>query len=104
MIEDVLYLNELLDLYEDLLTKKQASIAHDYYREDLSLQEIADNHEISKAAVYDALKKTQKLLHDYEAKLSIHKLFSELKQLNNQSVLDILENYQKEDTNENFIN
>ena len=48
---DRIYLNELFDYYNVLLTKKEQDIFIDHYEDDLSLQEIADNLNISKSAV-----------------------------------------------------
>ena len=43
--------NLLLDFYGELLTRHQLNIMNDYFRDDLSMNEIAYNYEISKAAV-----------------------------------------------------
>ena len=59
----------LLECYEALLTDKQREIMDDYYRYDLSLGEIAENRNISRAGVYDTLKKSSEKLEDYESKL-----------------------------------
>lgn len=59
----------LLECYEALLTDKQREIMDDYYRYDLSLGEIAENRSISRAGVYDTLKKSSEKLEDFEAKL-----------------------------------
>lgn len=58
--------NELLDSYEDLLTDKQKILCRYYYREDLSLQEIAELEKISRAAVYDTIRRSRDELHRYE--------------------------------------
>ena len=47
MIEKTQRMNLLLDLYGKLLTKHQEEISLLYYSENLSLQEIADNYNIS---------------------------------------------------------
>ncbi|MBR2991567.1 MAG: DNA-binding protein [Solobacterium sp.] len=58
--------NELLDHYGGLLTPRQQTIANDYFREDLSLQEIAELEGISRAAVYDMIKRCREDLERYE--------------------------------------
>ena len=68
---DRLYLNELFDYYQSLLTKKEQDIFIDHYEEDLSLQEIADNLKVSKAAVGKTLKTVETKLIDYESKLHL---------------------------------
>ena len=63
--------NNLLDLYKDLLTDKQLEVMDMYFSYDLSLSEIASDTETSKAAVYDLIKRTTKTLENYEAKLHL---------------------------------
>lgn len=61
--------NLLLDYYGPLLTEHQTEILNDYYVEDLSMQEIAEIHEISKSAVSDIIKRSYEQLCNYEDKL-----------------------------------
>ncbi len=55
-IANFFYVNELLATYSSVLTAKQRQIMDEYYHFNLAIQEIADNHSISKSAVSDALK------------------------------------------------
>ncbi|MGL4338091.1 MAG: YlxM family DNA-binding protein [Turicibacter sp.] len=71
MLEKVNRVTELYDTYQDLLTKKQKEYFELYYFDDLSLSEIADEYNISRNAVFDNIKRTQKLLEDYETKLKV---------------------------------
>jgi predicted DNA-binding protein YlxM (UPF0122 family) len=64
-------INSLLDCYESLLTKKQQEICTYYYREDLSLQEIAEIEEISRSAVYDSIRHCKSDLEHYESLLGM---------------------------------
>lgn len=59
----------LLDYYGPALTEKQYSILTEYYNEDLSLSEIAENYGISRQGVRDAIKHGEATLMDLEAKL-----------------------------------
>lgn len=43
-----------------------------YYAYDYSLGEIAEEYNISRQAVYDNIKRTEKILEDYEKKLHIY--------------------------------
>ncbi|MCI8636626.1 MAG: putative DNA-binding protein [Clostridia bacterium] len=61
----------LNQIYGGLLTKKQNEIIEDYYNNDLSLSEIAENNEITRQAIRDVLKKSEKKLFEYEETLSI---------------------------------
>ena len=65
--------NLLLDFYGELLTRHQLNIMNDYFRDDLSMNEIAYNYEISKAAVSDLINRTIKQLENYETKLNLIK-------------------------------
>ena len=59
----------LCDLYGKLLTQKQFDFLNDYYNNDLSLSEIAENNQITRQAVRDIIKKGEKKLFEYEEKL-----------------------------------
>lgn len=61
----------LLDIYGNLLTDKQKKLLDDYYNNDLSLSEIAQNESITRQAVRDNLKKGENNLIEYENKLNI---------------------------------
>lgn len=64
-------LSMLLEIYGKLLTDKQYSVLNDYYNNDLSLAEIADEHQISRQGVRDILMKGEGKLFEYEEKLAI---------------------------------
>ena len=49
----------LLDIYGGLLTQKQKDVMDQYYNYDLSLQEIAENIDISKQGVHDMIKRAR---------------------------------------------
>ena len=75
----MLKLTILYDYYGLLLTDKQQLYFEDYYFNNLSLQEIADNNQISKNAVHKALKEIISKLEYYEDKL---KLYEKSKKIN----------------------
>lgn len=62
----------LYDYYGELLTSKQQVYFEDYYFNNLSLQEIAENYSISRNAVYNSLKEIEKKLNHYEDVLKLH--------------------------------
>lgn len=61
----------LHDFYGQLLTPKQRRCIQLYYEADLSLAETAEKFGSSRQAVYDLLKRTEKLLEEYEEKLGL---------------------------------
>ncbi len=64
-------LSILFDYYGELLTSKQRDVVSLYYDEDYSLSEISENLGISRQAVYDTLKRAEKILKGYEEKLRL---------------------------------
>ena len=59
----------LCEIYGKLLTEKQLQILTDYYNNDLSLSEIAENNQITRQAVRDIIKKGENKLFELEEKL-----------------------------------
>ena len=101
----------LNEIYGKLLTKKQSEIIEDYYNNDLSLSEIAENNQHTRQAVRDILKKGEKKLFEYEEKLlfmkrtlnqekKIGKVLAELTRIKqndtDQEIANILENIKKD--------
>ena len=101
----------LNQIYGKLLTQKQYEIIDDYYNNDLSLSEIAENNQITRQAVRDILKKGEKKLFEYEEKLMfmkrmlnqekrIEKVLAELTKIqvndSDKEISNILENIKKE--------
>jgi len=66
------YYIALFDLYGPLFTKTQKVYFEEYYLYDISLQEIANNYEVSRSAVGDSMKKIIDQLVIYENKLCFH--------------------------------
>lgn len=75
LIDKTTRLNLLFDFYQALLTPKQQEYMDMYYIEDFSLVEIADLMNVSRQAVYDNIKRTEKVLESYESKLFLYKKF-----------------------------
>ncbi len=68
-MDEKIKISILCDLYGKLLTEKQFEFLNDYYNNDLSLSEIAENNNITRQAVRDIIKKGEKKLFEYEGKL-----------------------------------
>ena len=64
-----LELSYLLDFYGEVLTEKQRDGMEQYYNDDLSLSEIADNAGITRQGVRDSIKRAECILLDLEAKI-----------------------------------
>ena len=80
MLEKRAYLVLLFDFYGGLLTEKQCLMFDLYYQWDLSLGEIAEQQKISRQAVYDIIKRSEKALEEYEEKLGLVKKFQDNKE------------------------
>ncbi len=63
----------LCQLYGKVLTEKQYEVINDYYNNDLSLSEIAENNNITRQAVRDIIKKGENKLYELEAKILLMK-------------------------------
>ena len=110
-MEKHIEISMLAELYGKLLTEKQYEYINDYYNNDLSLSEIAENNNITRQAVRDIIKKGEKKLFEYEEKLlfmkrtlnqekRIEKVLSELtkiqKNYTDKQVASVKENIKKE--------
>lgn len=110
-MEEKIKISMLIQTYGKLLTEKQYQILNDYYNNDLSLSEIAQNQEITRQAVRDIIKKGEKKLFEYEEKLlfmkrtletekKIEKVLNELtkiqKDYSDKQIANVLEHIKKE--------
>lgn len=86
MMEKIIHYNNLFDCYKNLLKIDEQDIFLEYYEEDLSMQEIADNVGISKSAVGKKIKIIENKLDEFENNLKIYEknnLLSDLLEINN---------------------
>ena len=84
----------LCQIYGKLLTDKQYEFINDYYNQDLSLSEIAENNNITRQAVRDIIKKGENKLFEYEEKLLfMKKMLDQEKQI--QEILQELSKIQE---------
>jgi len=101
----------LCQIYGKMLTEKQYDFLNDYYNNDYSLSEIAENYDITRQAVRDNIVKGEKKLFELEEKLGIMKrtknqeeqivkILSELTKIqtkfSDDKIASILENVKKE--------
>ncbi|MDE5538929.1 MAG: hypothetical protein K2J20_00380 [Bacilli bacterium] len=90
MMENRDYLNRLFDIYKDLLTPTEQETFINYYMEDLSLSEIADNRGISKSAVGKTLKQAEEKLVNYETILKNLEVKTKINEVLDESNIDVL--------------
>lgn len=75
------YYIELYEEYKNLLTEKQRECFENYYYEDLSLNEIADNSKVSKSLVGKTINQVTQKLEEYESKLNLNSKNKKLKEI-----------------------
>ena len=77
-MEEIVYYNNLYDLYSELLTEKQRKYFEDYYFLNLSLGEMAQNYNISRNAAFKQLQNTLSKLKHYEEILKLQEKHEKL--------------------------
>lgn len=97
-LEKTVRMNILFSFYRELLTVKQAEYMADYYEEDYTLAEIAENNGVSRQAIYDSIKRTENILLEYEEKLQLVKEFEERKKVLQRIRKHLAENYETDET------
>ena len=70
-LDNLVEISMLMDFYGALLSERQQQIVTLYHEENCSLQEISEELGVSRQGVHEALKKAEKSLRDYEAKLGL---------------------------------
>ena len=74
-----------------------------YYADDFSLGEIAEEYEVSRQAVYDNIKRTEKILEEYE-KLHLYSNYVVWKEFLEQLQQYVQETYPKDSEIKNILN
>lgn len=97
MIDKNVYFSLLLEVYGELLTEKQREIFKLYYDEDFSLAEIAEDVGVTRQAVLDTIRKSERNLLSFEQKLKIIEkrervieVLGKIKASNHKDEIDIL--------------
>ena len=110
MITQVTVMNRILeqallyDFYGELLTTHQKEVYEQFILDDLSLSEIAESAGISRQGVHDLIRRCQKALEGYEAKLHLVERFLSIKEKVGQ-IDGILDEWEKEKKNpEEIVN
>lgn len=71
----------LFDFYGELLTEHQKQIYEDVILNDYSLSEVAEERGISRQGVHDLIRRSNRLLEEYEEKLKLVEKFLTAKKL-----------------------
>ena len=82
--------NNLFDIYEKALTDNQRDLFSLYYKENLSMQEIADEKTVSKAFVGKVIKEVEKKLTQLEEEYQLLKIKEDLTKLLDENDLEII--------------
>ncbi len=99
MFEKKMRLDALYAFYGRMLTDKQNEIMDLYCNMDYSLGEISEVHSISRQAVHDTIKRTEKVLEHYEEQLGLYERFSD-KQKAFERILECINEYESTRSNE----
>ena len=95
-MEDVVYYNDLYDLYGELLTDKQRKYFEDYYFSNLSFSEMAEDYDVSRNATFKQVHIVMEKLDEYEEKLKLlekkKKLLDISKKIVDKDIKEELEN------------
>lgn len=102
-IEKTNRMNALFEFYSTLLTEKQMNYIELYYADDFSLTEISEEYNVSRQAVYDNIKRTEKILENYERKLHMYSDFIVRKDLIKEMQAIITEKYDDDEELQNIL-
>jgi len=75
------YLLTLYEIYKNILSEKEKSYFEYYYFEDYSMQEIADNNNVSKSYVGKYIKSIENKLNHFENELKINEKNNKIKNI-----------------------
>lgn len=88
----------LYDFYGELLNDHQRNVYEDFYFNDLTLSEIAEEEGISRQGVHDLVKRSARALEEYEKKLHLVDKF-----LNMKSKVEKIQKLVQEEENQETI-
>ncbi len=97
-------MNSLLIFYGDLLTEKQRVYIELYYAEDFSLGEIAEHFDVSRQAVYDNIRRTEKSLLKYENHLHLARDYYAREAVGKQISAYLTENFPEDKQLQDYLN
>ena len=92
-MEDIVYIISLYDYYGELLTEKQKNYFEDYYFDNLTMEEIAENDNISKNAISKQIINIKEKLNYYESILKLYSNKLEIEKILDKDTLNRIIDY-----------
>ena len=80
-INDIVRRTLLFDFYGVLLTENQKKVYEEVVFDDYSISEVASDEGISRQSVHDMIRRTDKLLEEYEEKLHLVEKYKKTEEL-----------------------
>lgn len=78
-MDKIIEKNMLYDFYGELLTEHQRTIYEEAVFGDYSLSELSESYGITRQGIHDLLKRCDKILNDYEARLHLVEKFKKIR-------------------------
>ena len=98
-MEEIIYYSALFDYYQNLLTDVQRKYFEDYYFNNLSFSEMAENYNVSRNAIFkqihivtDKLEEYESILHLREKNVKIKDKIKNISSDLRNEIEDILDN------------
>lgn len=95
-MERIVLVTMLYDFYGELLTSKQKTAFEKHYLEDLSFNEIGEQQGTTRQAVMDTVRRSEKILLQYEEKLHLVDKFT-LRKEKIEKIKKELDSFDKDD-------
>lgn len=92
-MEDIVYIISLYDYYGELLTEKQKNYFEDYYFDNLTMEEIAENDGVSKNAISKQIINIKEKLNYYESILKLYSNRVEIEKILDKDNIDRIIDY-----------
>ena len=92
-MEDIVYIISLYDYYGELLTEKQKNYFEDYYFDNLTMEEIAENDGVSKNAISKQIINIKEKLNYYESILKLYSNKLEIEKILDKDTLNRIIDY-----------
>ena len=99
VMEEILKQTLLYDFYGELLTEHQQNVYEDVVLNDYSLSEVAQDQGISRQGVHDLVKRSTRILEEYEEKLHLVEKFVAVREKIHE-IHGLTQHYEEKDLNQ----